>query len=232
MIALLTYDAPHRKTQDLLSQLLMCGFPELTIVATPWVAGRRFIPMYQHRPSGAVQVSLTQLCDNLGLRLVRLQASELNDFLSAEAFRHILIAGAGLLPPEVARNHKVINAHPGYLPLSKGLDSFKWAIYRGHALGVTTHYISEATDEGALIDRREVPVYAEDSYHSAAYRVYETEIRMLRESIALLEGGQAPLTSLADDRYPATRRMPNRLEPEMLARFEALRAKASSMLAI
>ena len=61
----------------------------------------------------------------------------------------------------------------------KGLDALKWAIYQEQPIGVTTHYISDTADGGELIERRVIPIYFEDSFHSLATRVYEVEIEML-----------------------------------------------------
>ncbi len=228
MIAILTYDAPHRKTQDLLSQLLLTGRRDISIVATPWVSGRSFSPVYTHRPSVAIQVALSDVCRANALPLFVLPQDRLVQHFEDYEYRHVLIAGAGLLPAELVTQRRIINAHPGYLPYSKGLDAFKWALYYGRPIGVTTHYVSAEADEGMLIARQEVPLYAEDTFHSAAYRVYETEISLLRESMYIVDRGAAPLTSLADDRYVATRRMPRRLESEMMTRFEALRKSLAS----
>jgi len=110
----------------------------------------------------------------------------------------------------------------------RGLDALKWAIYQAQPIGVTTHYIDSKADEGLLIDRRLVPLYFEDTFHSLAYRVYETEIDMLVEAIDRINSGEAPLTPLKDDRYEAHKRMPHRLELIMMARFEELRKQATS----
>lgn len=226
MLAIITYDAPHRKTQDVLCRLLLEGYRNLHLIALPWIARKNFTPIYSHRPAGRVELHTGQLSERLGLSYSRVNEAELDKHLQENAYDHILIAGAGILPTEVALHHKVINAHPGYLPLMRGLDAFKWAIYHSEPIGVTTHYITDKADEGALIERREIPLYREDSFHSLAYRVYETEIEMLVNAIKLIENKVAPLSSLTDDRYAAYRRMPNNLEAEMLQKFEILRQHA------
>lgn len=228
MIALITYEVPHRKTQDLVSKLLIAGYTDLHLVAIPFVKRKAFRPLFQHRPHRVWDVGVEQMCAHLRLGYTRLELGELKAFFDAGGFEHILIAGAGLLPEELVERHKIINAHPGYLPNVRGLDALKWAIYLGQPIGVTTHYIDSKADEGLLIDRRIVPVYFEDTFHSLAYRVYETEIEMLVEAIDRIDSGEAPLTPLKDDRYEAHKRMPHRLELVMMARFEELRKRAPS----
>ena len=45
MIAVLTYDAPHRKTQDIILRLKALGYHDITAVASPWVARKSFKPI-------------------------------------------------------------------------------------------------------------------------------------------------------------------------------------------
>jgi phosphoribosylglycinamide formyltransferase-1 len=196
----------------------------------PWIERKNFQPIFKHRPSNCVKINIKELSDRLKLSYSKVEINDLNRFFSEKAFRHILIAGAGLLPKEVAMNHKIINSHPGYLPNVKGLDAFKWAIYQGQPIGVTTHYISDKVDEGVLIERRIIPIYFEDSFHSVAYRIYETEIEMLVNSIKLIDNNQLKYESLADNRYIPNKRMPHNLELIMISRFEEIRKKSPSYL--
>lgn len=39
------------------------------------------------------------------------------------------------------QKYRIINAHPGYIPVVRGLDSLKWAIVEGLPIGVTTHLL-------------------------------------------------------------------------------------------
>lgn len=228
MIAIITYDAPHRKTQDLVTRLILNGHTQLHLVVTPWVKRKNFQPIFTHRPTNKVEVTIEHLAARLRIDFTKINVDELNNFFNNNKFEHILIGGAGILPQELVEDHKLINGHPGYLPYVKGLDALKWAIYHGHPIGVTTHYVSSKTDEGELIDRRRVPVYFEDTFHSVAHRVYENEIDMLVDSIQLIENKAATFESLADDQYQANRRMSHHLERIMMHRFNQLREKALS----
>lgn len=146
MIGIITYDFPHRKTQDLISQLVLKGHKNLQVIATPFVDRKNFQPLFTHRPGKAINISLEVLCKNVNIQFLKIDLSELNDYLTKQKFKHILIAGAGILPGDIAKNHKIINSHPGYLPNVKGLDALKWGIYSGQPIGVTTHFISEKAD--------------------------------------------------------------------------------------
>lgn len=228
MIGIITYDTPHRKTQDLVTSLIINGYSDLHLIVIPWIARENFIPLFRHRPSKCANVSIEDLSDRLKISFSKHEIHNLNNFCTEKKFQHLLIGGAGLLPEELAANHKIINSHPGYLPNVKGLDAFKWAIYHEQPIGVTTHYISEKADEGRLIERRIIPIYYEDSFHNVAYRIYETEIEMLVNSIKLIDNNQAKYESLADDRYVANKRMSHKNEIIMMNKFEQLRQQSNS----
>ena len=224
-IAIITYDRAHRKTQDTISKLLIRGYKNLTVIALPWEERKNFKPLFSHRPSNCEEIQLDVLCKNLSITFEKMKVEELCDYFNVKRFNHILIAGAGLLPDELVLKHKIINSHPGYLPFSKGLDAFKWAIYNGMPLGATVHYVTNTADEGTLIHQEMINVEFTDTFHSVANRLYELEVKLLVDSIDLLEEGLSANTSLSDVRYEPTRRMPHRIEIAMMARFETLRAK-------
>lgn len=97
----------------------------------------------------------------------------------------------------------------------RGLDSFKWAVYEGLPLGVTTHIIGNEVDAGEIIERKLVPVSATDTFHTVALRSYELEIRMLVDAIERLDDNREYLT--ADS--PVRKRMPHDIESKLYERF-------------
>jgi|TARA_B110000908_G_scaffold51624_1_gene62961 phosphoribosylglycinamide formyltransferase-1 len=228
MIAIITYDTPHRKTQDIITKLIMSGYSQLKLVVIPWVARKNFQPLYQHRPTNAVPICIEELTERFKIEFDRLEMSSLGSYFLANNFQHIIIGGAGILPESLSKNHKVINAHPGFLPNMKGLDAFKWAILKNEKIGVTTHYISEKADEGTLIEKREVASYFEDSFYSLAVRVYETEIEMIVNSIQLINTNKASFESLSDDTFKANMRMPHHYEIQMIEKYDELRRNSPS----
>ena len=218
-IAVITYQTPHQKTQDLLSGLLLNGYKDIVLFALPFVERKQRQVKYQHRFSYPFDLHPRDLALNLMLGYVEGEASDLPSFLGKNSFDSVLIGGAGLLPEELAKHYKIINSHPGFLPKVKGLDSLKWAILNEvEELGVTTHFISENADEGILIDRRIIPLYKEDSFHSFALRQYQVEIQMLVEAVEKSSNIKKEIY-LIDEKYKATMRMPIRLEEEMMVKF-------------
>jgi len=228
-IAIITYQVAHQKTQDVLSSLFLKGYQNIDLYALPFTPRKTRPVKYIHRFNNPSPITPEEIAKNANLGYFPCPADEFNQYFSDNKYDHILIAGAGLLPTELALNHKIINSHPGFLPKVKGLDSLKWAILNDiPELGVTTHYISDKADEGLLIEKKIIPLYKEDSFHSFALRQYTTEIEMLSNSISLIHQ-QEPSVSLADDTYEATMRMPLRLEDEMIKKFEERRLNAPSI---
>lgn len=219
-IVVISYNTPHRKTQDVLFQLKAKGYQNVMVLALPFVFRENpFKPIYAHRPSTAVDVMPEILCERLLYRFKEIKADEINSYLNQNSTDFILIAGAGLLPDKLVENHKLINSHPGWLPKVRGLDSLKWAIHKKLPLGVTCHFVDSEADAGFLIEQREVPVYANDTFHSVAYRQYEIEIDMLVNSIDVIPT-RTEFPSLSTTEFEATRRMPKSIEENLIQEFE------------
>ena len=227
MICVLTYNAPHRKTQDVLFGLVAKGYRDICVLATPFVERKTLYPIFKHRPHQCIPLSVTELCKNLSIELILTTLPETEIILSERKFNHILIAGAGLLPEGISKRFKIINSHPGYLPFVKGLDSLKWAIYQSLPVGVTSHFISAEADEGLLIEQAFVPLYFEDSFHSFAYRQYEMEVQLLINSIEMIKT-KKEFPDLSDKSIAVRSRMSNHYELIMMERFNNLRLQAPS----
>ena len=228
MIGIITYDKPHKKTQDLVTKLLLNGHSKIILVCIPFINRKQFQPLFEHRPNKCVDVSVEKMAKRLNINVFKTDINGLNDFFINHSCEHILIGGAGILPNNLTKNHNIINSHPGYLPHVKGLDALKWAIYDGMPIGVTTHYISDKVDEGKLIEQKIIPIYFEDSFHSLAQRLYETEIEMLVNSIKIIENNKTSFKSLNDDTYVSKKRMSHHYERIMIEKFEEIRKKSKS----
>ena len=61
MIGIITYDTPHRKTQDLVTKLILNGYSKLHLIVIPWVERKNFQPIFKHRPSKCVKISVEEL---------------------------------------------------------------------------------------------------------------------------------------------------------------------------
>lgn len=177
----LTYDVPHRKTYDTLCTIKANGLAHNVLVyAIPMHYKKKFHPIYEHRPVLHRDIDTQKVCENFGYTYV---CEKNYDALDVDAMTPVLVCGAGIIPQEFVSSHTVINAHPGYVPLARGLDAFKWAIVEQKPIGVTTHIIGKEVDAGAIVQRVKVPVYRNDTFHAVAQRVYEYEILLLADSL-------------------------------------------------
>lgn len=217
MIGVFSYNVAHRKTYDTLCLLKAKGYEEVKVYAVPFHYQKVFQPIYSHRPIVMENMPDTKtVCLNFGYEYV--EGTKIDNF-KIPADEVLLICGAGIIPKEFVSTHTIINAHPGYIPDCRGLDAYKWAVYEGKPIGVTTHLLGEYVDAGEVIERKIIPVYFNDTFHSVAQRVYENEIIMLVEAIEKLDEEHEWI--LPED-YPIRKRMPHFYETRLMERFDKL----------
>jgi phosphoribosylglycinamide formyltransferase-1 len=215
MIGIMTYNVSHRKTYDTLCLLKAKGIAgDVLVVAEPLHYVKQFKPLLEHRPKSINTLTPKELCGNLGFAYCEgIDKSQLPENSK------VLICGAGIIPQDVIRKYRIINAHPGYLPNVRGLDALKWAIYDGQPIGVTTHQLGEYVDAGLIIDRKIVPIYFNDTFHAVAQRQYEMEITMLVEALDIIESAAE---IVEPEEYQLKKRMPHDVETRVLKRFANL----------
>ena len=212
MIGLLTYQKPHRKTQDLLFRLLISGY-DVVIIASPWEERKNFKPLFPHRPFSRVDITPLCLAKLFGVEYIEIE--NYGELASIDV-NYFLIGGAGIINPLPCV--PVINSHPGYLPCARGLDALKWSIYHEVTKGVTVHRITENVDDGPILFRREIDPEPGEQFYHYAMRIYEAEITALVEHF-----GNQGITN-CDLIYEDTigrinKRMPHNIELEMMKKF-------------
>ena len=223
MYCIISYDMPHKKTQDLCLRLKALGYQDITLLLMPVTYQKQFSPLINHRPSGAIKVSPDDFCKNLKYKLVRIKDdNELANYLSENKPELTLIGGARILPENVTKAATIINSHPGYLPYVRGLDSYKWAIYDDKPLGVTTHVVNNEVDGGYLVKSELVPLYYSDTFHSVAYRQYDMEISMLANAIEDIKKINKLEPIICSDEHPARKRMSNKKETRLMKKFQEI----------
>ena len=175
-IGLLTYEKPHRKTQDILFRLLAVGYKDIVIIPYPWENRKIHTPLFPHRPTECIDILPEDLAINLGIEVLPInhyrELSKFDDWID-----FFIIGGAGIIGyiPE----KPIINVHPGIIPKARGLDALKWSIYKGVDTGITVHQINEKIDSGKIIYSEIIhPMPGEEFYHFAM-RIYEHEINAL-----------------------------------------------------
>lgn len=220
MLGVLTYNIPHRKTYDTLCLLKAKSYKNVKVFTKPLHYKKRFKPILEHRPQMSYDIYPEQICRSFGFEYYyQKDIKHLLEFNSK-----ILVCGSGIIEEEVIEKYRIINSHPGYIPNVRGLDALKWAIYEREPIGVTTHQIGPYIDAGLIIERKLVPIFTNDTFHSLAQRQYDLEIYMLVDAIERIENAKE---IILPKKYKLHKRMPFKLEQNLLSIFEELKFNIS-----
>lgn len=216
-IAVLTYNVPHRKTYDALCLLKAREYTDITVFAQPMTYVKKRQPLISHRPELIFSIPETEeLCRNLGYRYIEGEFKNIIEDSFDDAV--FLVCGAGLLPEDFVATHMIVNAHPGFIPLARGLDAYKWSIHFDLPIGVTTHFLGQYVDAGEVLERREIGVRTFDTFHSVAQRLYENEIDMLVGAIDRI--GMKHNIIIPEEPDKTFKRMPEEIEIHLYEEFE------------
>jgi len=177
MIGIITYDCPHLKTAQIIER---CKSKIKFIFTIPFKKRPIRDVLIDHRPYQFKGKTPQDLGKKYLIKVLPL--IEIGDLDNHESIE-LIVCGAGILPESIVNNYKVINAHPGLIPTTRGLDSFKWAIYYKEPMGITIHQINSEVDLGILIHHSQTMVYRKDKIIELSERHYRNEINSLCEYI-------------------------------------------------
>lgn len=211
-IGLITYHYPHLKTEQVLERILDRGHA-YTIYALPFKYRKPREVLFSHRPSQSNSILPEILAKKHNIPYITCKS----DLDIENGHEFYLVLGAGILSEGCVRNKKIINCHPGIIPSSRGLDSFKWAIYEMKPLGITLHYIDARVDAGEIIYTSPTTVYKNDSLDTLARRHYENELNCMSRFDEWVKNPKNPFKDIA--RGEAHMRMPLVKEEEMIFSF-------------
>tara|TARA_Y100000591_G_C21690288_1_gene622744 strand:- start:114 stop:794 length:681 start_codon:yes stop_codon:yes gene_type:complete len=221
-IGLLTYDFAHLKTEQLVCRYVQNEkVKEINLYAQPFKPRKERAILFSHRPDMTRSVPTESLKE---LSKVKFQKWNGEEDISANNDIFV-IAGAGILNIEFARDKPIVNAHPGIIPLTRGLDSFKWAIYNNDPVGNTLHLIDNEIDKGEILQINYTPVLTSDSLETLARRHYEDEIDMLANVLDVIESRVIPIHK----EKPATMRMNPEIEAKMVRNFDDWKLKMTGL---
>ena len=115
----------------------------------------------------------------------------------------------------------LINCHSGLIPETRGLDSFKWAIYKKKIVGNTLHFIDHKTDFGEIITQSKTPLMQKDDLYLFSQRHYREEINMLVN----FENNIKKKNIIKLSKCKPTMRMPIKIEKKMVESFDNWKSK-------
>ena len=94
------------------------------------------------------------------------------------------------------------------------MDALFWSIRKDVPLGVTSHLIDHRVDAGRLLERREIPLFTDDTIFDLSERLYETQIDMLVTAIERARMGEWEEINYESTEY--NRKMPAEREAEIV----------------
>ena len=104
-VGVITYDVPHKKTQDVLFRLKAHGYDDVECIALPFIQRKKYVPLISHRIVNELPIPPKVFCQRLDFTY-----TEKVDF---DRYDKIIIGGANILSSEMIGKHEIINSHPG-----------------------------------------------------------------------------------------------------------------------
>lgn len=221
-LGLITYDTRHLKTEQIALQIALRGPRDMVFYGLPFVDRPAREIVFAHRPDMKSGAASRDVARAVGAEFVPCASP---DDIPADGADLFLIVGAGLLPAAFvsATRGRVLNSHPGIIPVVRGLDAFKWAILDQMPIGNSLHYIDEEADAGEVITIQPTPVFADDTLEQFARRHYEAEIAMMVDyERYIAPDHQSPV--LGEER-PARMRMKAEQQAQLHSAFESYKAR-------
>jgi phosphoribosylglycinamide formyltransferase-1 len=223
-IVLFCYNFPHKKTQDFLHRLFVENADVVAVLSAD--------PVPLNIPASAIRlkprlVGLMHPRDICGRYGWRYEVVDHASDACARVIREVagevgIVAGARILKEPVlsAPTRGIVNFHPGLIPEVRGLDALQWAIYEGHAIGVTAHLIDQRVDAGRILLRQEIPLRKDDTLMEVAMRLQDIQSDLLPEVLSLLAGKKDVDSFPLVQKSFLHRKMPAELEQQIPALFE------------
>lgn len=171
-IGIFSYSKYHLKTSKLVEGFLKKKY-KITVILVPFNKYNKRRVFFNHRPN---QFNFDKKIKYLNHKKIKI--IPINNLYKYN-FDYLVVGGAGLIDKKIVKKYKIINCHPGLVPQSRGLDSFKWIIYNNLKLGNTLHFIDKKVDYGEIISHKITPVFKNDNLENLAKRHYNNEIDML-----------------------------------------------------
>jgi phosphoribosylglycinamide formyltransferase-1 len=212
-IGIITYDHEHLKTEQLVCRYVRDKrIDSIEIFALPFISRKKREILINHRPKMGDALHTKCLAEFDKVNYQKWDGKrKLGSYCDL-----FIIGGAGILDVTFAEGRPIINAHSGIIPLIRGLDSFKWAIFNGDQVGVTLHLIGPEIDKGDILSIQYTPLFSSDTIETFARRHYELEINMLINFIDFLDQRVEPFVL----EKIATSRMSLDTESETIRKFD------------
>jgi methionyl-tRNA formyltransferase len=114
------------------------------------------------------------------------------DFLRGLEPDLLVPIGMGIVRKQILQIPGVgtLNAHSGLLPKYRGMNVVEWALFDGHRLGVSIHFMDEGIDTGGILLQKEFDVATGDTIDTLRNRSSKLGKQAMVEAIAKICDGQ------------------------------------------
>ena len=190
-ICLFVYDFPHYKSEQGIKELLAKGFEVGLVLA------QSFKELKVPRSKSKVYIDLEargdlrDICDRWSVpyKVCEHNSDETEAYVTSYGCDLGIILGARILKKNIIDIFKygIINMHPGDIPDNRGLDNFKWAIYRKQSMVVTGHLIDSEIDKGKILTKKMTALKSSDTIYDFSMRHRMNEFDVMLECIEKLE---------------------------------------------
>lgn len=111
------------------------------------------------------------------------------DLILSAGFRHIV-------PEETLQIPRLgaVNLHKSHLPYNRGANPNVWSIVEDAPAGVSIHYMTADVDAGPIIDRREIPIYPDDTGRTLYERLETAQVDQFKEVWPSIRDGDTETT--------------------------------------
>lgn len=151
--------------------------------------------------------SLHKFCDRNGITAFEVpkHSSEATVHIVTERkIDYLLMVSSGWLLKEPLLSMsdcKIINAHSGWLPKHKGLDSIPWSLMENDPVGLTTHFIDSGIDSGDMLRFYEAKIEHGDNFNDIKQRVSSLQPHAFYDTLLSLENNEV-VPQPQDNIYP------------------------------
>ena len=204
-IGIFAYNFEHWKTQEGIINLLLNGKKPEVVFAADKVKLDFYQSKIRTSPKDLFLQHPKKICDNLNIPyyVVGHDSSKIKQLVEEYDLDTGIILGARIIKRPIIElfSKGIINMHPGILPMNRGLDNLKWAIYHNMPIGVTSHLIDEKIDRGFMIIQKTIKVYEDDTLIDLNIRLQNLEQELMVESLDILDSDGFSLNPLGSGKY-------------------------------
>jgi folate-dependent phosphoribosylglycinamide formyltransferase PurN len=137
--------------------------------------------------------SLRKYCENRNIKVFEVlkhSSDETRQIFESCHTDYALMASSNWLLKEPIislRSTRIINAHSGWLPKHKGLDSIAWSIKENDPVGLTTHFIDKGIDSGPILHFYQADFKSGDDFNTVCKKVNELQAFAFYDTLIGLE---------------------------------------------